>query len=178
MPTYTEEPCEAELTGPIALVSTERLLSDEAVAAAMAAWSDIPMGGPEIEVRGLLEAALACLVTKESAPQEEGQGERRPREITHRAEYLAGIAGTMEYPDFTMAQAQIVLDAIEAAGEEVAPHGTREQIEKLTVQCPDCDGEVGGGGGNSDEPEWTCSTCVGGRVPASTPEGQGGDGGR
>jgi hypothetical protein len=37
-------------------------------------------------------------------------------------------------------------------------------LDALTETCPDCEGEIGGGGGNSDEPEWHCSTCIGGRV--------------
>jgi hypothetical protein len=51
------------------------------------------------------------------------------------------------------------------------PIGTQEQIDKLTDECPDCHGEVGGGGGNSDEPAWTCSPCVGGRVARLSKDG-------
>lgn len=69
------------------------------------------------------------------------------------------MEGELDYED-----ALLVIGAIEAEGMEVAPHGSMEIVEKLTRVCPDCEGSLGGGGGNSGEPEWHCTTCVGGRV--------------
>ena len=95
----------------------------------------------------------------------EQREEVRVREISNRAERLAKTAEIMEQPQLSAALAQVALDALDANGQEVAEIGSKEQIEGLTEECPDCHGEVGGGGGNSDEPEWTCETCIWGRVP-------------
>jgi hypothetical protein len=53
-------------------------------------------------------------------------------------------------------------------GEEAVPVGTKEQIERLTKECPECEADDSGGG--VDEPPSamsTCTNCVGGRVPAT-----------
>jgi hypothetical protein len=87
--------------------------------------------------------------------------QRRSFVVTE-AEYLASITGVME-KEVSAEVVQVVLDAIAAAGQETAPHGSSEIVEKLTRECPDCEGSLGGGGGNTDEPSWTCTTCVWGR---------------
>jgi hypothetical protein len=60
-------------------------------------------------------------------------------------------------------------------GMEAAEIGTKEQIERLTEECPVCEADDSGGG--YDEPPSamsTCTRCVGGRVPAKQNLGDGG----
>lgn len=78
------------------------------------------------------------------------------------------VARTAE-PDWTAPSAATWLrERLDEHGQEAAPIGTQEQLDRLTKECPECEADDSGGG--VDEPPSamsTCTNCVGGRVPAT-----------
>jgi len=85
------------------------------------------------------------------------------RGIEHALDTAVFSARTMVEIDGAPTEWEWARHTLEEHGEEAMPAGTKDQIEKLTEVCPECEGE--GGGSGIDEPTWTCDRCEGlGRV--------------